>query len=67
METTAMQIVPSDGKIELREDIEDMVTKVRNTSKFFRHSPVSNDALQKCIKADHNKTHQMILDVKNRW
>ena len=62
-----MEIVQEEENIELREDIEEMVTKVRNTTKFFRHSPVSNDELQKCIKADFNKTHQMILDVKNRW
>ena len=68
MESSTMEVDLSDVRnIELSAEIEAMVTKIRNTAKFFRKSPVSNDALQACLKADLNKCYQMILDVKTRW
>ena len=60
---------PDTNNIELNSAIEAAVKKIRDTAKMFRKSPVSNDMLQKCIKADPdiNKSLKLILDVKTRW
>ena len=55
--------------IELNSEIEALVTKIRNIAKMFRKSPVMNDDLQRCIKADlPKKKHglQLALDVRTR-
>ena len=56
-------------QIELNADIEALVTKIRNTAKLFRKSPVMNEVLQNCIKADLPKKKnglQLLLDVRTR-
>ena len=53
--------------VELNPDIEALVTKIRDTAKMFKNSPVSSDTLQKFMKADNMKPRKLILDVKTRW
>ena len=68
MASSTMEIDQSDVRmVELSADIESMIVKVRNAAKFFRASPVSNDALQKGIKKDLNKCLNLLLDCKTRW
>ena len=55
------------GNIVLNPDFDSLVKKIRDTVKMFRKSPVKNDMLQKCIKADLNKAYNLILDTKTRW
>ena len=56
----------ANGDIELNSDIKELVIKVRNTAKKFRHSPVYNDSLQKYIKAAWGKRLQLLIDVITR-
>ena len=60
---------PDTTNVELTFELEALVKKIRDTAKMFRNSPVSNDMLQKCVKADPdiNQFLKLKLDVKTRW
>ncbi|KAH9398880.1 hypothetical protein TYRP_018265 [Tyrophagus putrescentiae] len=48
-------------------EISSAITKVRNIVKYFRKSPVRNDALKSRIKEDIQKVKNLILDSRTRW
>ena len=65
-----LEIVQAGKSIELSSDYEPIVKKVRDTAKLFKRSPVSNDNLQRHIKAtreDLPNGLNLILDVRTRW
>ena len=67
MENLSLDIDQSDvGSIEFIPEIQALVTKIRNTAKMFRKSPVSNDLLQKYIKNAEGKRLHLLLDVRTR-
>ena len=48
-------------------DIQDVISKVRRTVKYFRKSPVNNDELNEIVMAKFHKKLNLILDCKTRW
>ena len=48
-------------------DLAGIIKKVREVVRFFRKSPVRNDALQKEIKKEIGKELQLKLDCHTRW
>ena len=48
-------------------DLAGIIKKVREVVRFFRKSPVRNDALQKEIKKEIGKELQLKLDCRTRW
>lgn len=64
------QVVVSekDDTIELTDDLQPLVAKVRTVVKLFRRSPTKNDrTLEKYTVDEFGKALQLILDSKTRW
>ena len=57
-----------DATVVLREDIKNLIMKVRKVVKLFKRSPVKNDdALQVHVFQSEGKEKQLVLDCKTRW
>ena len=67
---TAFKFVVSEKEdtIELADDLQSLIAKVRNVVKLFRRSPTKNDqTLQKYTVYEFGKALHLILDSKTRW
>ena len=64
------QVVMSekDDTIELTDDLQPLIAKVRTIVKLFRRSPTKNDkTLEKYTVDEFGKAFSLILDSKTRW
>lgn len=56
-----------ENSIELCDDINDTVAKIRGIVKQFKRSPLKNETLQKYVRETHPIGLNLILDCKTRW
>ena len=61
------QIVNEEDKLELKNNLHQVIRKVRTVVKLFRKSPTKNDILQKNIKEQFGREIQLMINVKIQW
>ena len=56
-----------DEGIDLMTEVDELIFKIRDTARFFRKSPLKNDALQVEIEKHLGKKSKLLMDLKIRW